>query len=231
MTPANPAPKRAELFADLPPHLYDQLLQTARICHIRNGEYLFHQGELAYTFYLLQRGRLRLVQHTPEGKDVTLATFSEGDLIGLLVAISSDSYPATAEALEDCELLALQGAPMWQVMQQHAPLAVRVVRMLAARLHEAHERIRELSAERVQQRLARSLVRLARKVGVKQADGSIYLDVRLSRQDLAQMNGTTLETVSRTLTAWQREGLLDAGREQITLIKPHDLVLIADDLP
>lgn len=231
MTTANPAPQRAEIFADLPPHLYEQLLETARTCHLRNGEHLFHQGEPAHLFYLLQRGRLRLVQHTPEGKDVTLATFSEGDLIGLLVAISNDAYPATAEALEDCELLSLPGAPMWRVMQQHAPLAVRVVRMLAERLHEAHERIRELSAERVHQRLARSLVRLARKVGVKQADGSIYLDVRLSRQDLAQMNGTTLETVSRTLTAWQREGLLEVGREQITLIKPHDLVLIADDLP
>ncbi len=230
MTP-NAAPKRPELFADLPPHLYEQLLRTARTCQIRNGEHLFHQGEPAQRFYLLQRGRLRLVQHTPEGKDVTLATFSEGDLIGLLVALSAEPYPATAEALEDCELLALQGTPMWAVMQQHAPLAVRVVQMLAARLHEAHERIRELSVERVQQRLARSLVRLARKVGVKQADGSIYLDVRLSRQDLAQMNGTTLETVSRTLTAWQREGLLEVGREQITLIKPHDLVLIADDLP
>lgn len=231
MTTPNAAPKRPELFADLPPHLYDQLLQTARPCHIRNGESLFHQGEPAQRFYLLQRGKLRLVQHTPEGKDVTLATFSEGDLIGLLVALSDEPYPATAEALEDCELLALQGAPMWAVMQQHAPLAVRVVRMLAARLHEAHERIRELSVERVQQRLARSLVRLARKVGVKQSDGSIYLDVRLSRQDLAQMNGTTLETVSRTLTAWQREGLLEVGREQITLIKPHDFVLMADDLP
>jgi CRP-like cAMP-binding protein len=79
--------------------------------------------------------------------------------------------------------------------------------------------------------VARSLVRLAHKVGVRQADGSVYLNVRLSRQDLAQMNGTTLETVSRTLTAWQRAGLLEVGREQITILKPEELALIADDLP
>ncbi|PJF35828.1 MAG: Crp/Fnr family transcriptional regulator, partial [Candidatus Thermofonsia Clade 1 bacterium] len=189
------------------------------------------QGEPAHAFYLLQHGKMRLVQHTPEGKDVTLATFSDGDLIGLIVALNGDPYPASAEALERCDLLAFQGALMWEIMLQHAPLAVRVVRMLAARLHEAHERIRELSTERVQQRLARSLVRLAHKVGVPQSDGSIYLNMRLSRQDLAQMNGTTLETVSRTLTAWQREGLIEVGREQITILKPTELALIADDLP
>jgi CRP-like cAMP-binding protein len=206
-------------------------MASARSQSLESGDLLFRQGEAASVFYLLQHGRMRLVQHTPEGKDVTLTTFSEGDLIGLIVALNGDPYPATAEALERCEVLALQGDLMWEIMTQHAPLAVRVVQMLAARLHEAHERIRELSTERVQQRLARSLVRLAHKVGVSQADGSIYLNMRLSRQDLAQMNGTTLETVSRTLTAWQREGLLEAGREQITLLKPEALIAIADDLP
>lgn len=223
--------KHTDFFDDLPPPLHERLMSRARLVVLESGQFLFHQGEPAHVFYLLQRGRLRLVQHTPEGKDVTLATFSEGDLIGLIVALNSEPYPATAETLERCEVLALQGALMWEIMLQHAPLAVRVVRMLAARLHEAHERIRELSAERVQQRVARSLVRLAHKVGVRQADGSIYLNVRLSRQDLAQMNGTTLETVSRTLTAWQRDGLLEVGREQITLLKPEALALIADDAP
>ncbi|MFN7210265.1 MAG: Crp/Fnr family transcriptional regulator [Aggregatilineales bacterium] len=223
--------EQIEFFADLPAPLYEQLMRTARSQRLSSGALLFHQGEPAHVFYLLQRGRIRLIQHTAEGKDVTLATFSEGDLIGLIVALRGDPYPATAEALEESEVLALQGGTLWTIMSHHAPLAVRVVRMLAARLHEAHERIRELSAERVQQRVARSLVRLAHKVGVPQADGSIYLNVRLSRQDLAQMNGTTLETISRTLTAWQREGLLEAGREQITLLKPHNLALIADDLP
>ncbi len=223
--------KHTEFFAGLPALLYERLTASARPQTLESGALLFRQGEAASLFYLLQHGRVRLVQHTPEGRDVTLATFSEGDLIGLIVALSGDPYPATAEALERSEVLALHGAAMWEIMSQHAPLAVRVVRMLAARLHEAHERIRELSAERVQQRLARSLVRLAHKVGVQQADGSIYLNIRLSRQDLAQMNGTTLETVSRTLTAWQRQGLLEAGREQITLLKPHSLAGIADDLP
>jgi CRP/FNR family transcriptional regulator, nitrogen oxide reductase regulator len=105
------------------------------------------------------------------------------------------------------------------------------LRMTAARLHEAHNRIRELSTERVQQRIARSLLRLVEKVGVKEEGGAIRIDMRLSRQDLAQMNGATLETVSRTLTAWEQKGIVQSGREHITLLKPHQLVTIAEDLP
>ncbi|PJF35603.1 MAG: hypothetical protein CUN49_09675, partial [Candidatus Thermofonsia Clade 1 bacterium] len=94
--------KYAEFFADLPTPLYEQLMRSARLQALESGSWLFHQGEPAHAFYLLQHGKMRLVQHTPEGKDVTLATFSDGDLIGLIVALNGDPYPASAEALERC---------------------------------------------------------------------------------------------------------------------------------
>ncbi|GAB4553170.1 MAG: Crp/Fnr family transcriptional regulator [Anaerolineae bacterium] len=221
--------RSAKLFVDLPPPLVDQLAISSRIRALSSGEVLFHQGDPASTYYLLQSGAIRLVQHTADGKDVTIATFGADDLIGLLVALNGDPYPATAEVLSDSVVIAFGSSAIWDAMNQHAPLAVRVLRLMGSRLHEAHDRIRELSVERVQQRIARSLVRLASKVGVKQPDGSIYLDLRLSRQDLAQMNGTTLETVSRTLTGWQKAGIVDSGREHITILAPHRLVLIAED--
>jgi CRP/FNR family transcriptional regulator, nitrogen oxide reductase regulator len=82
----------------------------------------------------------------------------------------------------------------------------------------------------VQRRIARSMLRLADKVGVKEPGGVIRLDMPLSRQDLAQMNGTTLETVSRTLTAWERNGIVSAGREHVTILKHDELITIAEDL-
>lgn len=160
-----------------------------------------------------------------------MVTFVPGDIIGLVVAVTGQPYPGSAEVIEDAELIALPGDSMWQLMNETAPLAVRVLKLVAARLHESQNRIRELSVERVQQRIARSLLRLAQQLGVKEADGAIRLDMRLSRQDIAQMNGTTLETVSRTLTAWERDSIVDAGREQVVILKPHALVLIAEDLP
>ncbi len=223
--------RNAEIFAGLPMPALDRLANVAHPRSARQGELLFHQGEEAHTFFVVVSGRLRLVQHTAEGKDVTMATFVPGDVIGLVVGLNGAPYPGSAETLEDVEVLALPGELMWQLMNENAALAVRVLRMVASRLYEAQDRIRELSAERVQQRIARSLLRLARKVGVKGDGDTIRLDLRLSRQDLAQMNGTTLETVSRTLTAWEREGIIEAGREQIVILKPHQLVAIAEDLP
>lgn len=223
--------QKTEIFGNLPTAALDRLASAARRRTIRQGDLFFHQDDDANVFFLVLSGRTRLVQHTTDGKDVTMATFVPGDFMGLVVALTDEHYPGSGEALEDVEVLALPGDVMWQLMNDHAALAVGILRVVAARLHEAHNRIRELSAERVQQRIARSLLRLAQKVGVKESNGAIRLDLRLSRQDIAQMNGTTLETVSRTLTAWERDGLIDAGREQIVILKPHLLVTVAEDLP
>jgi CRP-like cAMP-binding protein len=134
--------------------------------------------------------------------------------------------------MEDGAVIGISGEAIWTIMQNNAPFAVKVLRMVADRLHIAHNRIRELSVERVNQRIARSILRLAAQLGVKEPNGSIRLDLNLSRQDLAQMNGTTLESVSRALTAFEREGILLADRKQeLVILQPHQLVIIAEDLP
>lgn len=223
--------QRAPIFADLLPDALDELAAAGHRRTATQGDLIFRQDEMAEFFFLVLSGRLRLVQHTLDGKDVTMATFVPGDMIGLVVSVTGQTYPGSAEALEAVEVLALSGQSMWRLMNEHAALAVRVLQIVAARLHESQNRIRELSVERVQQRIARSLLRLAQQLGVKEGNGAIRLDVRLSRQDIAQMNGTTLETVSRTLTAWGRDSIIDAKREQVVILKPHALVLIAEDMP
>jgi CRP/FNR family transcriptional regulator, nitrogen oxide reductase regulator len=220
-----------ELFGGLPPAALDKLAAGVRWHRAQRGEVLFHQGDEANLAYLVVKGWLRLVQHTTDGKDVTMANFVPGDVIGLVMILTGEPYPGTAEALDTSNLIALPGPPLWELLNAHATLGVRAIRLLAARLYEAMDRIRELSAERVQQRVARSLLRLVDKVGVAGNAGTVRLDIRLSRQDLAQMNGTTLETISRTLSMWESAGIVESGREQIVILKPHMLVRIADDLP
>ncbi len=231
MTSIHDVLSRFRLFADLPPAAVDKLATSTRWFHAERGDVLFHQGDEANLAYLVVSGRLRLVQHTADGKDVTMATFVPGDVIGLVMILTNEAYPGTAEVLDTTDLITLPGPPMWELLNAHAVLGVRVIRLLAERLYEAQDRIRELSAERVHQRVARSLLRLVEKVGVPDKNGNVRLDIRLSRQDLAQMNGTTLETISRTLSMWENEGILEAGREHLVILKPHSLVQIADDLP
>jgi CRP/FNR family transcriptional regulator, nitrogen oxide reductase regulator len=223
--------RRIHLFNDLPAADLEFLAQNSRQQSLKSGQFLFRQGEDARLCYAVLSGMVRLVQHSVEGKDVTMETFVAGDVFGLVVALMNAHYPGTAEALEDIEVIGFSSDVFWELMRRNMTLSMKVVRMLAERLQEAHSRIRELSVDRVQRRIARTLLRLARKVGVEGTEGQIHLDMRLSRQDLAQMNGATLETVSRTLTAWERDEIISAGREDITIMKPHQLFLIAEDLP
>lgn len=222
---------QVKLFAGLPLATLDTLTNIAHRRTLDRGDWLFHQEEAAHTVFIVYRGQLRLVQHTADGKDVTMATFVPGDVIGLVVSLTGDPYPGSVEALDTSELLGIPGEFLWQLLRNNVDMAVQVIQIVASHLHEAHNRIRELSAERVQQRVARSLIRLVQKVGIKDKGSHIRLDIRLSRQDLAQMNGTTLETISRTLTVWEQAGIIDARREAIIILLPHELMKIADDLP
>jgi CRP-like cAMP-binding protein len=224
--------RHSKFFESLADNMLETLAASAFSRHCLAGEFLFLQDDVASHFYVVLNGRFRLIQHSTIGKDVTMAIFVPGDLIGIVVALSGSPYPGSVETVEDGDVIGIPGEAIWNILQFDAALAVRVLRMVAERLHIAHNRIRELSVERVNQRIARSLLRLAGQLGVKEPDGSIRLDVNLSRQDLAQMNGTTLESVSRALTAFEREGIIRADRKQeVVILKPHQLVIIAEDLP
>ena len=98
------------------------------------------------------------------------------------------------------------------------------------RFHELQDRYRELATERVERRVARALLRLARQTGTRTQEG-VLLDLPLSRQDLGQMTGTTQYTASRILSGWEHKGLIVTGRERVVIRDPHGLVIIAEDLP
>jgi CRP-like cAMP-binding protein len=220
---------RIPLLADLPALLIEQLCQSSTLREFQRGAVLFTQGEKAEVVYAVLSGQFRLVQHTLEGQDVAMSVFASGDLIGMVAVVGDEEYPGSCESADDAVVLAMPGIVFRDMMRQHALIGVKMVQLLVQRLHEAHDHIRELAAERVERRLARTVLRLAKKVGVKTAQG-IRLDMPLSRQDLAELCGTTLYTVSRILSKWQRDGLVELGRESVTLNHPHNLVLIAEDL-
>ena len=116
------------------------------------------------------------------------------------------------------------------LIREQPDFAMAVVSELGRRLREAEARIRDLQSERVERRLARALLRLANKTGTRRPEG-IELGVPLTRQDLAELAGTTLSTASRTLSAWDQQGIIASARERVTILRPHALVAIAEDLP
>jgi CRP-like cAMP-binding protein len=191
---------------------------------VEEGEYFFLQGDPANYLYVLTSGLAKLLQISPNGQQVNLRTLHPWQMFGAVGAVRDDrTYPACAQALEDCTAVAIAGSFMHQLMETRPYLSFDLMQLMTGYIQEM-----QLATERVEQRVARALLRLLAQTGVKTAPGNIEL--AFSRQDLAEMSGTTLYTVSRTLAEWERRGLVATGRERVTILSPHGLVRIAEDL-
>lgn len=193
------------------------------------GEYLFFEGDPAKRMYVVAAGKVKLVKHSESGQDVILQVFTRGQVFGGIAFLVGATYPASAQAQTAVTVLSISSETFREIVHRHPDVALIVVRVLGTRLMQTQEQVRQLVAERVERRLARLLLRLADQVGEPVDDG-VRIGMRVTRQDLADMTGTTVETVSRTISRWRRQGIVQAGREEIVITWPHGLVLIAEDL-
>ncbi len=206
------------------------IVQAARSRQVEQEAFFFHQEDPATTFYVLIQGQVKLTQVTPEGHQVIVRFISPGEAFGIIAALSNIVYPVSAQAVGDCGTLAWDGPTIARLIERYPPLALNALRLVTGRFRELQDRYRELVTERVERRIARALLRLTRQSGRKVQEG-VLIDFPLSRQDLAEMTGTTLYTVSRILSKWDQQGIIEAGRERVLIRSPHGLVVIAEDLP
>ncbi len=216
-------------FEELPDETIANLAERGRIHRFNRGEFLFFDGEPARDVHFLITGQVKIVHETDDGQEIILRLIQPGEIFGATGGWGAPQYPATAIALEDAHVFRLPVSDFSSLITLHPPFALVVIRELSTRLREAEARIRELQVERVEQRIARTLLRLAGKIGQETQHG-IQIELPRSRQHLAELTGATLTTVSRVLSEWDRQGLILAGRERITLVKAHELVMIAEDI-
>lgn len=194
------------------------------------GEYFLHQGEPSETIFILMSGRVKLTQLTESGQEVIVDYLGPGAGMGIIVALSNTPYPLSAEAVEECEALAWSREELHHLMLSYPQLALNGLEMVAHRFGVLQIRFQEVATQRVEQRVARSLMRLIKQFGQK-TDKGILINMPLSRQDLAQMTGTNVFQVSRIVSKWEQDGLIRTGRKRFTLLDAHGMVAIAEDLP
>lgn len=194
---------------------------------IEEGEFFFFQGDAAVYFYVLISGRAKLMQTSPAGQQVNLRTINEWQMFGALGAVRDNAtYPATAQALEHSTALAVKSDYLRELMQARPYLSFDLMKLMTTYIQEMQERYRELATEKVERRIAHALLRLVSQMGTKAPEGGIELT--FTQQDLAEMSGTTLYTVSRVLSEWGKRGFVEAGRERVLIRKPHELVKISE---
>jgi CRP/FNR family transcriptional regulator, nitrogen oxide reductase regulator len=221
--------ERSRLLQGLSPADLSAVARSARSRAVERGGFFFQQGEAAQALYVLTLGQVRVAQTTPEGHQTLLRFLGPAEMLGAIAVLGQDVYPATAEAVVDCRALAWDAETMTRLMERFPHLALNALYLLATQIRELQERYQALTSERVERRVARALVRLADHAGQK-VEGGVLINLPLSRQDLAEMTGTTLFTVSRILSRWEHAGLVESGRERILVRRPHGLVAIAEDL-
>jgi CRP-like cAMP-binding protein len=221
---------QAPIFAGLAQADLEAITRRFRPRRFTRDAALLLEGDPAEVYYLLAEGQVKVVQTSAEGVEVILHLLGPGDLLGALPNLNEGTYPASAIALTEVVAYAVSPRDFDTILERHPSVAVYLLRFAASRLRASHARLRELATERVERRIARTLSRLAGQIGQRTERGLI-LNAPLSRQDLAELTGTTLYSVSRTLKDWERRGILIAGRGQVTILNTHALVAIGEDLP
>jgi CRP-like cAMP-binding protein len=218
------------LFAGLGAADLDAILAEARSVRCPKNSAVFEQGAAAHSFFLLLHGHVRATKATPDGQQIVVRYVTPGEIFGVAPAIGLASYPATATAMDDSVVLAWPSSAWPRLVARHPSLAANTLQTVGARLQESHTRVIEMSTEQVERRIAHTLLRLVKQAGRKVERG-IEIDFPISRQDIAEMTGTTLHTVSRTLSAWETQGLVEGGRQRIVVRDPHRLFLLAEHGP
>ncbi|MFN8534394.1 MAG: Crp/Fnr family transcriptional regulator [Dehalococcoidia bacterium] len=219
----------APLFERLPADVRERLVGDFRSRRYTRGQHIYQAGDPAGLVHLLGRGRVKVVQESEDGREVILQLVQPGAIFGAGGAWGIETYPSGAVAQDASIVWQLPAAIFETLIHQHNDLAVAVIHELGRRLYDANRRIRDLQTERVERRIARALLRIVTRTGVRTDLGIEVTPV--SRQDLAELSGATLTTASRTLASWEERGVIVSGRERITVLKPHELVLLADELP
>ena len=218
---------RLPLFQGLTAAELDELLRGARSSRYAKETLIFEQEAEAHSFFVLLDGHIRVVRTTPDGHQVIVRYISEGEIFGVAAALGRTTSGERRRGgglrrvgVAEC---ALEG-----IVVAVSDFRRHTFKTVGSRLQETQTRVVEMSTQQVEQRVAHALLRLVNQTGRK-TDGGIEIDFPISRQDIAEMTGTTLHTVSRLLSAWEEKGLIASGRQRVTVVDPHRLMLLAEN--
>ncbi|WP_376788823.1 Crp/Fnr family transcriptional regulator [Thermoflexus sp.] len=204
------------LFSGLDEETYREIGRGMELLSFPAEHYIFHQGDEADAVWIVAEGRVRMLRHASPGKEVILELLGPGEVFGGAALLLSRN-PATAQAATPVTLLRIPRAAYLELLERYPRVAVRLLQMLGRRLEHAMS-IRALILEKVENRIAYVLLTLAERAGRSDPQG-VWITIPLSREDIARMAGTTLETAIRILSRWTRMGWIRTERGGYILIR------------
>jgi CRP/FNR family transcriptional regulator len=218
------------VFREIPAREMGNLIRVTRTAEYRSREFLFMEGDPSLWLYIVKSGRVKILKHSRAGKDVVLELLRPGEIFGGVAVLEKRPYPATAQAMEPTEVLKIPSDSLLALSERYPSIVKEMALMIGRRLRMAHESIKSLAVEPVEPRLAATLVRLADREG-RASGAGVELPYHLTRQNLADMAGTTVETTIRIVSRWIKEGLVSEEVGRLVLKRPEALRVMATGEP
>lgn len=222
------AVRATPLFKSLSDKNWEDVLQYLHGHCYPSDSYLFFQGDPPEALYIIWSGRIKLVRHTDQGRDVVVTVLGPGQLIGEMAIFDGRPYSMTAVTLEDTAVVTITRNDLMRIIHRYPEVSFEVILELNRRLRLCHELVRSLAVDRVEQRIARALLRLKDLGGVPSPEGEgVMIDIHLTRQDIAEMTGTTVETAIRVMSRFRKAGLTKNYKGRTILLQIDGLEEIA----
>ncbi len=214
------------IFSGLTDRDWETVLDLFSERHYKRDDYIFLEGGAPEALYIIVAGKVKVLRHSQDGKDVVLRVGGPGEMLGTVATFDGSGYPGTAQAIEECVLLVIARDDVLTLVQRYPVFGLSVIADLSHRLRSSAEQIRSLAVERVEQRIARILLKLAEGT-CDNGDGRT-IEMPLTRQDVADMTGTTVETAIRVMSKFRQNGLIRTRRGKVVLVDQDALEHVAE---
>jgi CRP/FNR family transcriptional regulator len=228
MSTAEELLRRTPIFSRLSPADRQVVSAVASVRHYAKGETIFEQESPSDALYAISSGRVKVFRLMPNGKDLILEIFGPGDPLGAVALYMDRPFPASAAALEDTTCVVIPRATFFKLLETTPSLVRGLLLGLTTRLVELTNRLAELSGGRIEGRFARLFLKLAREMG-RQDRGGTFVPLALSRQELADMTGTTIETCIRIMSRWGKDGTVRTEKDGFVVVDRQELERIGSE--
>lgn len=216
------------LFAGLSEADMQAIGHATTMSHCVRGQQILSPDDPPDRIHIIKKGRVRVYRTTPDGKQLTLDIHEKGTILGDMGLLGQDRIPeAYAEAIDDGVICTITPDELRRLIERYPLIGINIIRHLSGRPQAAERELEAMAYQRVDQRLARKLIDLGTRFGIESPRGTI-INARLTQQELAEMVGTTRETLAHTLADFRRQGLLDTQKHQVVIRDAERLAEIAD---
>lgn len=217
---------RSPVFRGLSAADRESLASVSSLRSYERGEELFGEGDPADALFVVVDGLVKIVKMTPAGKELILEIFGAGDPVGAVAVFGQQAFPASARALEPARCIVTPRAAFFRLLESNPSLVRGLLAGLTLRLLELTSRLADLAGARVEERLARFLLRKADE-NPRREHGGLFVPLALTRQELADMTGTTIETAIRVMSRWAKGGVVATRDDGFVVLDPQRLAQIA----